>query len=110
MTQSLQLGTIIGSRDLTFTRVNGSVESVKVLTGAPVPDGEDSWLCPYLIQATSFQKLFRMAGVDSMQSLIHTTHIIADELNALTRKHGGTFHYFGDKDLAFPMPDSLGSR
>ena len=110
MSQSLQLGTFIGSRDLTFTRADGSVEPVKVLIGAPISDGKDSWLCPYLIQATSFQKLFRMAGVDSMQSLIHTTHIIADELDALARKHGGTFQYFGDQDLAFPLPDRQGSR
>ena len=110
MSQSLQLGAIIASRDLTFTRPDGTVEPVIVSIGAPVPDGEDSWLCPYLIQATSFQKLFRMVGVDSMQALILTTHIIADELDALARKHGGTFHYFDDIDLAFPFPNRLGSR
>jgi len=108
MSRPLDLGTIIAERHLTFTWPDGSIEPVQVLIGTPVPDGEDSWLCPYLIQAASFNKLFRMVGVDSMQALILTTHVLGDELGALARKHGGTFQFFGDTDLGFPPPELLG--
>src|SRR5690349_9787662 len=107
MSEPLELGTIIGSRDLTFTRSDGVVEPVQVLIGAPVLDGEDTWLCPYLIQGPSFKKQFRMAGVDSMQALVHTTHIISVELEALARKHGGAFQRYGGNDLGFPSPESI---
>ncbi len=109
MRENLQLDLVIASRDLTFTRLDGAVEAVTISIGAPVPDGEDAWACPYLVQSESFQKLFRMIGGDSMQALIHTVHIIADELDALSRKHAGTFEYLGGTDLMFPLPHSLGS-
>ena len=109
MRDNLQLDTVIATRDLKFTRPDGSTETVVVSIGAPVPGGDDAWVCPYLIQAESFHKHFRMVGGDSMQALVHTVHILADELGALSRKHGGTFNYLGGSDLMLPLAESLGS-
>ena len=108
--KDLQIGLVIATRNLTFTHSDGSVEFVKISIGAPVADGDDAWACPYLIQAESFQKLFRMIGGDSLQSLIHTTHILTDELTALSRKHAGTFKYLGETDVMLPPPEYLGHR
>jgi hypothetical protein len=102
MTALIPVGTIIATRALTFARHNGGVESVTVSIGAPIQDREDAWLCPYLIEAESFRKAFRMAGGDSMQALILTLTIISTELEYLAKKHDGVFQYFGDSELHFP--------
>jgi len=108
MEEGAQLGTpVIASRELVFTRSDGLSETVKVFLGAPMLSEHDDWLCPYLIQGMSFQKQFRMVGIDSMQALIHSVHILADELASLARKHDGKFTYLGDSELLLPLPESL---
>jgi hypothetical protein len=102
MTLSMPLGEIIGTRELTFTPKDGVAVPVRVEIGAPVRDPHGDWLCPYAIRAETFKKQFGMAGVDSMQALVHTVLIISVELEALAKKHGGTFHFLGDADLSFP--------
>jgi hypothetical protein len=102
MIEPIPIGTVISSRELTFTRSGETEEAVIVTIGAPIQAGDDYWVCPYQIKAQSFQKQFRMAGVDSMQALIHTVGIIAVELETLALKHKGTFQYFDDPDLGFP--------
>ena len=97
----------IATRQLTFHREGQEPESVTVTIGAPVAAGDNDWQCPYSIQASSFAKSFRMFGVDSAQALVHTVLIISVELDALARKHGGEFRYFGDTDSAFPAHESV---
>lgn len=104
MGESLQLGSIIATRKLTFTHADASVEAVTLMIGVPVSDGADDWICPYLVKAESFQKFFRMTGVDSMQALIHTVSVLQDELSALARKHVGTFQYLDGEDLMLANP------
>ena len=97
----------IATRQLTFHRDGQEPEIVMVTIGAPVAGGYGDWQCPYAIHAASFAKSFRMFGVDSAQALVHTVCIISSELEALARRHGGEFRYFGDSDSGFPSPDSL---
>ena len=103
----MEIESPIATRQLTFHRDGQEPESVLVTIGAPVASGDGHWQCPYAIQATSFSKNFRMSGVDSAQALVHTVCIISSELEALARRHGGEFRYFGDLDSGFPAPESL---
>ena len=97
----------IATRELTFHRDGQEPETVVVTIGAPVASDGGDWQCPYAIQANSFTKSFRAFGVDSAQALIHTVCIISSELDALARRHGGEFRYFGNPDVGFPGPESL---
>ena len=103
----MEIESPIATRQLTFHRDGEEPESVVVSIGAPVAVGDGDWQCPYAIQAASFAKSFRMSGVDSAQALVHTVCIISSELEALARRHGGDFRYFGDLGSGFPAPESL---
>lgn len=105
----MEIDRSIATRQLTFHRDGQEPEDVTVTIGAPAASGDD-WQCPYSIQAVSFSKSFRMFGVDSSQALIHTVLIISVELEALARRHGGEFRYFGDLGSGFPASDSLAAE
>ncbi|KQQ83698.1 hypothetical protein ASF73_16885 [Xanthomonas sp. Leaf131] len=99
MEQTLSLGPIIAKRDFMFIRADGSREAVTLSIGAPFSGGGDDWVCPYLIKGDSFQRFFRMFGVDSMQALMLTLNILQDEMDTLARKHAGAFQYLDGEDL-----------
>jgi hypothetical protein len=105
------LGEIIAVRDLTYISGVGVAKAARVSIGKPVM-GEDAhqWWCPYRIEAPDFSKEFRMAGGDSMQALILASQIIATELEALARDHGGRFEYFGERELGFPNINDKSSK
>jgi len=100
MENKYPLGEVIATRNLEFVYLDGRKEVVAVSIGKPIQgENEHQWWCPYLIQAESFKKQFRMAGGESMQALILTVYIISVELEVLARDHNGTFTYFGETDL-----------
>jgi hypothetical protein len=96
-----QLGEVVAERELEFIASDGSRQSVKVLLGKPIQEENGPWYCPYLIQGESFQRQFRIAGEDSMQSMLLAQKIIAVELEALARDNRGSFTWFGDANLGF---------
>ncbi len=107
MSDPFPLEDAIGTRELTFTRSDGIVERVIVAIVAPVQVEDDFWHCSYIIKSESFTKQFRMAGGDSMQALIHAVQVIAVELDALARKHNGTFRFFDEPDTMFPSSSQV---
>ena len=96
------LGTIVGSRELTFARKDGSRQNVQVLIGQPVEDKRGGWLCPYLIKAETFEKSFRSVGEDSAQSLQLAFNMISTDLDYLAQREEGAFLFDGDPDHGFP--------
>jgi hypothetical protein len=96
-----QLGEVVAERELEFIASDGSRQSVKVLLGKPIQEENGPWYCPYLIQGESFHRQFRIAGEDSMQSMLLAQKIIAVELEALARDNRGSFTWFGDANLGF---------
>jgi hypothetical protein len=101
------IGKIVATRNLDFVRHSGESETAIVSVGEPVRPEGGPWYCPYQVQTKSFERTFAMAGDDSMQALILTLHIIATELNALAKQHGGVFKQYGGADLGFPSMRSL---
>lgn len=98
---NIQLGEVVAERELEFIASDGSRQSVKVLLGKPIQEGNGPWFCPFLIQADSFQRQFRATGEDSMQSMLLAQKIIAVELDVLARDNKGSFTWFGDANLGF---------
>ena len=102
------LGKVIATRSLEFVAVSGASETATVSIGEPVrPDSNGPWHCPYQVRTPSFQRTFAMAGEDSMQALILTLHIIATELAALAKQHGGVFKQYGEPAAGFPQISNL---
>jgi hypothetical protein len=107
----IPLGEVIAERVLDFVHQDGRKEPVRVSIGKPIPgQHEHEWLCPYLIKAETFEKLFRANGAESMQALLLTVYVISAELEFLEKKHNGTFTYFNGLDLGFPKHDEKQSR
>jgi hypothetical protein len=96
-----QLGEVVAERELEFVASDGSRQSVRVLLGKPIQEENGPWFCPFVIQANSFQRQFRAAGEDSMQSMLLAQKVIAIELEVLARDNKGSFTWFGDANLGF---------
>ena len=93
----------IASRQLPVLDRDGSASSVNVTVGTPVPDPRDpsrTWACPYQIAAMGRVETRAMFGVDAMQALILTLHILPRELRALARDTGIRFVEEADLGLS----------
>lgn len=99
-------GQVVASRALQFASASGESEAVLVEVHAPVcTDG--TWWCRYEFKASSFNRVFALAGEDSLQALLGSICIISTELEALAKERRGQFSYFGDGDLMLPTMDWL---
>ncbi|WP_115005315.1 DUF6968 family protein [Xanthomonas campestris] len=96
---SIPIGEVFVQRELEFHTPDGLAHAVLVHVGRPVQEADGPWLCPYLIEAPSFRRQFRIAGEDSMQSLILALRTVAVELEVLAKDNSGSFTWFGDSDL-----------
>ncbi len=96
---SIPIGKVFVQRELEFHAPDGLTQTVFVRIGRPVQDADGPWFCPYLIEAPSFRRQFRVAGEDSMQSLILAQKTVAVELEVLAKDNDGSFTWFGDSDL-----------
>ena len=97
------LGEVIAEREVTFTRADGSSDTVTVRIGKPIEgDSPDEWRCPYQIEGFGRVKTFAMSGVDSVQALLLTLQTILPELDYLSRHEGGKFSWLEDAQAGFP--------
>ena len=101
------LGKVVAIRHLEFVGSTGVSEPAVVQVGEPVHPAGGPWWCPYQVKTQSFERTFAMAGEDSMQALILTLHVIATELNALAKQHGGVFMQYGEPFAGFPHMSNL---
>ena len=93
------IGEVFVERWLEFRAPDGAAQPVLVRIGRPVKEKGGPWFCPYLIEASSFHRQFRIVGEDSMQALILAQKTVAVELEVLARDNGGSFTWFGSSDL-----------
>lgn len=92
--RKFELGEIIATRKLVFTRGDGVESDVVVNLGNPVPDPNDpstTWICPFQILGIGNERTNAIFGVDSLQALILALHILPTELAWLARNENGTF-------------------
>ena len=92
---------VIASRELEFSGREGHKQHVHVILGKPIQEPNGPWFCIFQIKSESFETQFRVAGEDSMQSILLTVVAIKAELANLSKKHNGSFTWFGENDLGF---------
>lgn len=99
----IELGEVIAERETLFTPHEGEPHPITVRLGRPVADPrspEHAWCCPYQILGIERDRVSAGYGVDAMQALVLTLHMIPAELAAYVRAHGG-------KLLHFDAPDTM---
>ena len=93
--RKFELGKIIATRKLVFTRGDGVESAVVVNLGNPVPDPNDpirTWICPFQILGIGSERTKAIFGADSLQALTLALHILPTELAALAKRENGTFN------------------
>lgn len=95
------LADVIAERILEYRAPDGVIHLHTVRIAKPIGSDVD-WRCEYEISGAIANKRFYQAGADAMQALVHALAIIADELFAMERKHGGSFTWEGSPKAGFP--------
>ncbi|MGH9385592.1 MAG: DUF6968 family protein [Vicinamibacterales bacterium] len=98
----VSMSTEVASRTFRFRCSDGTEKTVVVRIGVPIADSggpRDNWACPYEITAFDRVRTSAMLGIDSVQALTLTLHILPTELRALARDHGGAFLDAEDLEL-----------
>ena len=97
----MSIGEVVARRELEFISADGTKQPVEVCLGKPLQEVDGPWFCPYLIKSQAFEKQFRVAGEDSMQSLLLSLKVVVVELEVFARDHKGSFTWFEGVDLGF---------
>jgi hypothetical protein len=102
MSKETEASGMVAHRDLEFVRAAGDREPVRVSIFVPVPgELEGQWWCECVIEGKSFRKPFRIAGGDSIHALTLTLTTIPEELEQLSQRHNGVFHFLGEAGHEF---------
>ena len=88
-----ELGDVIAERKLDLICDDASVVPCCVLVGKPVQIDDDTWVCPYRIEAGERSSLMGMHGIDSMQALILTIKTLDVEIAHVAKKYGAEVRY-----------------
>ena len=91
--KSYDLDAIVAERRLELIDADGAVTPCAVSVGAPIPDDNGDWVCPYKVEAGSDVAQFRMHGIDSMQALILTLKTLDGEISRAAEKCGARVSY-----------------
>lgn len=98
------VGVIIAKRDLILT----GKPAVSIIIGKPepFPDGNGCY-CPYQILGLGDQQVRYAGGEDTLQALTLTLTKIGTVLYTSIEAKAGLLTWNGDRDLGFPVPDSI---
>ncbi len=102
--KSCGLGEIVAERQLELIDVDGLVTPCKVSVGAPIPDDNGDWACPYKVEAGSETSQFRMHGIDSMQALLLTLKTLDGEISRTADKFGARVSYLDGSHVSVFNP------
>lgn len=88
-----ELGELIAERRLDFVRGNAADIPCFVRVGKPVQVDDDTWVCPYQIEAGERIKTLGMHGIDSMQALVLTMKTLDVEIAHVAKIFGASVQY-----------------
>lgn len=104
-TKLSNLTALIGSRELLLS----GNEEVVVSLGVPSPigEGEDEYYCPYHISGLEEEGSGRVVGADALQAIQLVLVRIGAILYTSKEWQSGLLTWHGERNLGFPLPDSL---
>lgn len=87
------LGELIAERKLDLVRGDAADIPCFVRVGKPVQIDDETWVCPYQIQAGQRIRTLGMHGIDSMQALVLTMKTLDVEIAYVAKMSGASVEY-----------------
>ncbi|WP_428243264.1 DUF6968 family protein [Gynuella sp.] len=84
---------VIATRNLVYISDSGQREQAAVEIGKPFRLANETFICPYRVASSSYEKLFGIVGIVELQALSLTLKTIESELIYWKRKKGGSFEF-----------------
>jgi hypothetical protein len=97
--QLLPQSVVIASRVLSFEWPDGASLDVAVEVYRPEEVDARSWACTFVVRGFESDIVRPIFGIDSMQALVLSLHVIPTELQAIARRTGGRFVTAADLGL-----------
>ena len=90
---------LIASKGLLFNRNDGSSIDVAVEIYKPEPVDDQTWACAFIIRGFEDDIVRHIVGIDSMQALVLSLHVVPTELRVMAKRAGGRFATDADLGL-----------
>lgn len=90
-----ELGEVVAERKLNLVSNDSATVPCLVRVGKPVQVDDDTWICPYQIEAGDRIRTLGMHGIDSMQALVLTTKTLDVEIEFIAKILGASVQYLG---------------
>ena len=101
---------LIASQSLLFARDDGASIDVAVEIYEPEAVDDRTWACAFIIRGFEDEIVRHIFGVDSMQALVLSLHVVPSEVQALARRASGRFLTDADLGLDHACGVHLGKR
>ncbi len=97
-----ELGEVVAERKLNLVSNDAATVPCLVRVGKPVRVDDDTWICPYQIEAGERIRTLGMHGIDSMQALVLTMKTLDVEIAFVAKIPGASVQYLeGSHDSVF---------
>jgi len=88
-----ELGEVVAERKLALVSDDAATVPCLVRVGKPVQVDDDTWICPYQIEAGDRIRTLGMHGIDSMQALVLTMKTLDVEVEFVAKVLGASIQY-----------------
>ena len=88
-----ELGEVIAERKLNLVSNDAATVPCLMRVGKPVQVDDDTWICPYQIEAGERIRTLGMHGIDSMQALVLTMKTLDVEIAFVAKIIGASVQY-----------------
>lgn len=88
-----ELGEVIAERKLNLVSSDAATVPCPVRVGKPVQVDDDTWVCPYQVEAGDRIRTLGMHGIDSMQALVLTMKTLDVEIEFVAKILGASVQY-----------------
>ena len=88
-----ELGEVVAERKLDLVSNDAATVPCLVRVGKPVQVDDDTWICPYQIEAGERIRTLGMHGIDSMQALVLTMKTLDVEISFVAKILGASVQY-----------------
>jgi hypothetical protein len=96
------LGEVVAERKLSLVSNDAATVPCLVRVGKPVQVDDDTWICPYRIEAGDRIRTLGMHGIDSMQALVLTMKTLDVEIEFVAKLLDASVQYLeGSHDSVF---------